>query len=219
MPTATRLLAIASVVAPASAVLTLQRKSQSLPWLNAPAYLAELPGNADFDPLGLGSSPAVLAYFREAELKHGRLAMLAAVGWPASELWDPAIAHTLGLTEKLTAKLEAPSVLNGGLDGISPAFWGGALGVATAIELYSIKLRLEVRDEPLAPGDLRFDPLGMYPVEKARRKRMDEAEVKHSRIAMMAIVGYAAAEYSLGTPVTAHSSGFFEPFWAHFFHL
>ena len=30
-------------------VLTLPRKSQALPWLGAPAYLQELPGNADFD--------------------------------------------------------------------------------------------------------------------------------------------------------------------------
>ena len=59
----------------------------------------------------------------------------------------------------------------------------------------------------------------MYPVERARRKRMDEAEVKHGRIAMLAVVGYAAEEYLLGMPVAVHSSGFFEPFWAHFFHV
>ena len=85
---AARLLAVASILPATTAVLTLPRKSQALPWLGAPAYLQELPGNADFDPLRLGSaSPALLKYYREAELKHGRLAMLAAVGWPASELW------------------------------------------------------------------------------------------------------------------------------------
>ena len=220
MPTATRLLAVASILPATTAVLTLPRKSQALPWLSAPAYLQELPGNADFDPLRLGSaSPALLKYYREAELKHGRLAMLAAIGWPASELWDKALADTFGIDAALTSKLEAPSVLNGGLDRISPAFWGAALGFGTAIELYGLKLRLEDRAEPLEPGNLQFDPLGMYPVERARRKRMDEAEVKHGRIAMLAVVGYAAEEYLLGTPVAVHSSGFFEPFWAHFFHV
>ena len=176
--------------------------------------------HADFDPLRLGSaSPALLKYYREAELKHGRLAMLAAIGWPASELWDKALADTFGIDAALTSKLEAPSVLNGGLDRISPAFWGAALGFGAAIELYGLKLRLEDRAEPLEPGNLQFDPLGMYPVERARRKRMDEAEVKHGRIAMLAVVGYAAEEYLLGTPVAVHSSGFFEPFWAHFFHV
>ena len=48
---------------------------------------------------------------------------------------------------------------------------------------------------------------------------MDLAELKHGRIAMIAVVGYAAEEYLLGTPVAQHSSGFFEPFWAHFFGL
>ena len=184
MPTATRLLAVATILPATTAVLTLPRKSQALPWLGAPAYLQELPGNADFDPLRLGSaSPALLKYYREAELKHGRLAMLAAVGWPASELWDQKLAETFGIDAALTSKLEAPSVLNGGLDRISPAFWGAALGFGAAIELYGLKLRLEDRAEPLEPGNLQFDPLGMYPVERARRKRMDEAEVKHGRIA------------------------------------
>ena len=145
--------------------------------------------------------------------------MLAAVGWPAAELWDQKLADTFGIDSALTPKLEAPSVLNGGLDRISPAFWGAALGFGAAIELYGLKLRLEDRAEPLEPGNLQFDPLGMYPVERARRKRMDEAEVKHGRIAMLAVVGYAAEEYLLGTPVAVHSSGFFEPFWAHFFHV
>ena len=134
--------------------------------------------------------------------------MLAAIGWPASELWDKALADTFGIDSALTSKLEAPSVLNGGLDRISPAFWGAALGFGAAIELYGLKLRLEDRAEPLEPGNLQFDPLGMYPVERARRKRMDEAEVKHGRIAVLAVVGYAA-EVALGTPVAVHSSGFF----------
>ena len=41
--TAIRLLAVASIMVPATtAVLTLPRKSQALPWLSAPAYLQEL---------------------------------------------------------------------------------------------------------------------------------------------------------------------------------
>ena len=31
---------------------------------------------------------------RDAELKHGRLAMLAAVGWPLAELAQPSLAST-----------------------------------------------------------------------------------------------------------------------------
>lgn len=40
-------------------------------------------GGAVFDPLGLGTmgSDATLAFFRHAEIKHGRVAMAAFVGW------------------------------------------------------------------------------------------------------------------------------------------
>ena len=37
-------------------------------------------GDKGFDPLGLADSKEKLAIYREAELKHGRLAMLAALG-------------------------------------------------------------------------------------------------------------------------------------------
>ncbi|KAF8657815.1 hypothetical protein HU200_059977 [Digitaria exilis] len=45
------------------------------PWLDG-----SLPGDFGFDPLGLGSEPEQLRWFAQAELIHGRWAMLAAVG-------------------------------------------------------------------------------------------------------------------------------------------
>ena len=42
--------------------------------------------------------------------------MLAAAGWPLSELWHKEIADTFGLDSILAAEGKAPSVLNGGLD-------------------------------------------------------------------------------------------------------
>ena len=141
--------------------------------------------------------------------------MLAAIGWPASELWDKALADTFGIDAALTSKLEAPSVLNGGLDRISPAFWGAALGFGSGHRIVRPQAALlEDRAEPLEPGNLQFDPLGMYPVERVRRKRMDEAEVKHGRSPCSPWYGYASPIWCRARrwPPT---SGFFEPFWAH----
>merc|ERR1719152_1113005 len=45
-----------------------------------------LAGDAGFDPLELADTPEALAWYREAEVKHARLAMLAAFGWPISEV-------------------------------------------------------------------------------------------------------------------------------------
>ena len=44
-------------------------------------------GGKIFDPLGLSTrgSDTTLCWFRAAELKHGRVAMLATVGWIAQE--------------------------------------------------------------------------------------------------------------------------------------
>ena len=45
-----------------------------------------LAGDMSFDPLMISDTPEQLAWYREAEVKHARLAMLAAFGWPISEI-------------------------------------------------------------------------------------------------------------------------------------
>ena len=116
---------------------------RALPWLERPAGLDSLKdadyamylqaGDFGFDPLGwaevgwgLNEGESVeerddrLYAYREAELKHGRLAMLAAVGWPLSELYDGRLSMRLGMRPELVNVDDsgvglAPSLLNGGL--------------------------------------------------------------------------------------------------------
>lgn len=70
----------------------------SLKSYNNPLHRSNLPGNVNFDPLGLSmndltlnrfisqrSPDEILEDYRDAELKHGRLAMLAAVAYPIQE--------------------------------------------------------------------------------------------------------------------------------------
>lgn len=62
------------------------QRSISLPFVDAPGYLeGVLPGDAGFDPLGFADETN-LARMREAEVRHGRLAMVATWGWPVAEL-------------------------------------------------------------------------------------------------------------------------------------
>lgn len=65
-------------------------KSQALPFAARPKILdGTLPADVGFDPFGFaGTDKASLAYMREAEIKHCRLAMLAVVGWVAAEILD-----------------------------------------------------------------------------------------------------------------------------------
>merc|ERR1712154_532069 len=44
------------------------------------------------------------------------------------------------------------------------------------------------------PGDVGFDPFGMAGDDKASLIYMREAEIKHSRLAMLAVVGWPLAE-------------------------
>jgi len=55
-------------------------KSESLPFLDVPEFFdGSLPGDVGFDPLGFAKNKESLLSLREAEIKHARLAMLAAV--------------------------------------------------------------------------------------------------------------------------------------------
>ena len=85
--------AVATTPAP-----VLPSMSQALPWMARPAALdGSMVGDVGFDPLGFAKNSEDLMNYREAEIKHARLAMLAAAGWPISELADAKIAATLGL--------------------------------------------------------------------------------------------------------------------------
>ena len=127
-----------------------------------------LPGDIGFDPLGLAnfdlsidsatdklrSAAYVMRDYRDAELKHGRFAMLAAVAWPLQEKLNPLLAakfHIPNLVAE-TGGL-SPSVLNGGLEqGIIPSAVVTFAVLASLIELQGLRVKEEQGDAWL-PGD------------------------------------------------------------------
>merc|ERR1719199_1079649 len=72
-------------VRPASGSVSMMAKSKALPFLESPAHLEGMIGNAGFDPMGL-STPQNIKWMREAELKHGRMCMLAWTGYVVVDL-------------------------------------------------------------------------------------------------------------------------------------
>lgn len=162
-----------------------------------------------FDPLGFADSRARLTEFREAEIKHARLAMLAAAGWPLSELWDRKIASVLDLPPILDATNRAPSVLNGGLGKINPAYWIGCIALAAAVEGYGGMVNS--KKAGYYPGDYGFDPFGLYPKDENGQARMRLSEIKNGRLAMVAITAFAAQEFVAGSAVIDHAAIFFKP--------
>jgi len=122
-----------------------------------------LAGDMGFDPLGLASDSKKLFGYREAEIKHARLAMLAAAGWPLSEKLNGGLSEMFNQKSLLVEGGRAPSILNGGLGEVPVVYWLAALGLAVAVEQNSVDTQIltSKRAANYLPGDLQVDPLGM----------------------------------------------------------
>jgi len=209
------------------------RQAEWFPLLLAPDYLdGSLGGDVGFDPIGFSAKPGWLSWMREAEVKHSRLAMLGAIGWPASELWHNRIADALGLESILVDGTKAPSVLNGGLNnnfiyGIF-IFTIVSSGILEFIALQKGKSATwEDKDNVNKAGDYGFDPLGLYTIrktfyldritenisreERTRRAKldMDTAEIKNGRLAMIGLTGIVVQEFIFGNSVVDQTPFFF----------
>jgi len=184
--------------------------SQSMPFMTRPVALTgALAGDVGFDPLGFAKSEEDLMNYREAEIKHARLAMLAAAGWPLSEVFDKKIATAFGMQPMLDSADRVPSLLNGGLGKISPFYWIACIGISAAIDSYGIYRSKNI--ENYSPGDLGFDPLGVLPKDEAGRKNMELAEVKNGRLAMIAVTAFAVQEAVSSKGVVDETPFFFFP--------
>jgi len=145
-----------------------------------------LAGDMGFDPMQLADNSEKLAWYREAEVKHARLAMLAAFGWPVSEV--------LNFGKLLTSDGRAPSLLNGGLGNVNVVYWGLVLGLAVYWEGKGLDKQYGKKDDYL-PGMLGFDPLG------ADSPSMRNAEITNGRVAMVAITAFALEEAITKAPI------------------
>jgi len=166
-------------------------------------------GNKGFDPAGFAKDTQTLNQYREAELKHGRLAMLAALGWPVAEYAQPLIAKSIGAPDLLAAGEKAPSLLNGGLDRINPLFFMVTLGFTAAVEVFGLKGGFADRE----PGDLGFDPLNLYyGSDEATKADYRLKELNNGRLAMIAITGYVIEDFFGATNVVTTTGKVAAPF-------
>merc|ERR1719263_715203 len=179
-----------------------------------PGAFSGLPGDVGFDPLGLAnfdlnldsaynkkrSAALVLRDYRDAELKHGRLAMLAAVAWPLQEKYNPILAVRLHLPNLVaeTGGL-SPSVLNGGLEqGIIPSAVFTFAVLISLLEAQGLRVKAGQGEEAWMPGDY----LGPRVAERGSQQlfSLQEGEIWNSRIAMLAVLAYVVQEAATGVP-------------------
>jgi len=157
--------------------------------------LEDMPGKyaingAIFDPLGLASKFDV-KWLREAELKHGRVCMVAFLGYVSVDLgfklpghdWTSFEAHDKSLGD-----------------------FGGAMGqILLFVSLFEILAAVPATNYTMnggdrEPGDFGLDPLGFIADATPEQKMdMQIKELKNGRLAMLAFSG-VVTQAALGHP-------------------
>ena len=176
-----------------------------IPPFDSKKFAESLPGITGplgfFDPLGFCTSgddkvsEAKIRFYREVELKHARVAMLAAVGFPLAEQFHP-----------LFATDDAPSFMAFQQTPLQ-TFWPVVVGVIAIAEVFSVftfqNPASYVNGEPAEPwtmrldhqaGDLGFDPMGLKPTDPKELAEMQTKELNNGRLAMIAIAGMVVQE-------------------------
>jgi hypothetical protein len=163
---------------------------------------ADLVGALDpvgfFDPLGFAdkADSATLKRYREAELTHGRVAMLAAVGFLVGEAVE-------GSSFLFDSSISGPAITH--LSQVPPLFWVLLTIFIGAAEQKRAEIGwVEPENVPVAkpgllrdsytPGDIGFDPLGLKPTDPAEFKIIQTKELQNGRLAMLAVAGFMAQE-------------------------
>ncbi|CBJ27806.1 Light harvesting complex protein [Ectocarpus siliculosus] len=150
-----------------------------------------------FDPLGLsdGAAPGDIKKWREAEIKHGRVAMLASLGVIVAEQYHPFfmgpdyIGPAVDHFQEISAQF--------------PEFWAFSLLGMAFVEYNTIMTAFDTPSavtgegglkEDYIPGDLGFDPLNLKPDDEAALDVMKTKELNNGRLAMIGIAGMLAQE-------------------------
>jgi len=175
-----------------------------------PEFAYGLPGNVNiiggeavnWDPAGFlnGKSELEVFRFRECELTHGRVGMLAALGFIVQEKFHPLFSGDGGPAIDQIPQL--PVWLWGAMTAIIGAAEAYRINVAFR-ELDGEKLQAETALRPgYIPGQIGFDPLGLAPTDPAEFREMQEKELAHARVAMT-----AAAIFLLQEAITKDTWG------------
>jgi len=184
-------------------------------WTADPAkFCAGLPGAlapvGEFDPLGLSKDLSLqeIKRYREAEVTHGRVAMMATVGYLVAEpfhplfggqVTGPANSH-LGQVQEvapfffvwLVTSIAAAEL------GRSLIGWEKPTDALVKNQEVEGKTWLSKLNDDYYPGDIGFDPLGLKPSDATEYAEMQTKELQHGRLAMLGAMGMIAQEQVTG---------------------
>lgn len=148
-----------------------------------------------WDPFGLSTTvnEGTLLFYREAELKHGRVCMLATLGFVVQENFQINIGY---------GAIDIPAIQAFGETNLA-LFWPVFLLACGALELPSFG-RFNYETEGLGfgvelqpgeePGAIGWDPLKIKPADPIELEKRKNQEILHGRLAMIGAAGLIAQE-------------------------
>jgi hypothetical protein len=161
-----------------------------------------------FDPLGFAAKAdeGTLKRYREAELTHGRVSMLAVIGFLVGERVE-------GSSFLFDASIKGPAISH--LAQVPGPFWIALVAVIGKLEVERAKIGfVEPENVPVGqagllraeyiPGNLGFDPLMIKPEDPADFEIMQTKELQNGRLAMLAAAGFMAQELVDGKGIFQH---------------
>merc|ERR1712048_441259 len=145
-----------------------------------------------FDPAGFTTDidKEKLLFYREAEIKHGRICMSASLGFLVAEKYHPLYG----------GDLDVPSVF-AGKDARLQSFWAALFLAAGIVESFSTgkaDWQSGTLEEGVEPGDVGYDPLGLLPSDPEELEEIQNKEILNGRFAMISLLGMVAEELVTG---------------------
>merc|ERR1719331_3200914 len=167
------------------------------------AFAKTLPGVTApmgyFDPLGLADElqPDEILRWREAELAHARVSMVAALGFLVQENFHPIFPDVGGPAAR---QLDTVLQTEAGQGIMASLLFGVMLTEITRARIGWMppEEAMQTLRPEYVPGELGFDPLGMAPKTEAEMLSMKNKELNNGRLAMIALAGICAQEVVSG---------------------
>lgn len=140
----------------------------------------------------------ILRDYREAEIRHGRLAMLAAILWPLEELLDRIlIPDVFGSTTVIYGGPTLPFV---------PLIMVFIMLNLGYLDIFAKIVKEEESGDAFLPGECFWDPLKILDGAPDDMKRnMQQRELFNGRIAMLTVLMFAFEEAVTHTPLITHN--------------
>ena len=138
----------------------------------------------------------ILRDYREAEIRHGRLAMLAAIFWPLQEMLDRFVLSEDQFGPLIYSPITLPYF---------PLIMTAIMLLLGYLDIYSQSIKdMDRIGEAFVPGDCFWDPLAILQGASDRTKRnMQERELFNGRAAMLAVAAYTLEEAFTHKPFIA----------------